>query len=171
MKILEHTNKELVLKPPMFKCDVPIVNRLIDPFENKAFFTTYVGCAGSGKSSLMISSLLHKKIYRKAFNNVFLICPPSSRNSVKNDPFGRLKQGHVFDDLSFEALNDIYEELAEQSEDSDGEFEHNLIIIDDQTQMLKSPSIAKLFLIQEAKPSKNGIHYRATNGANIHNRV
>ena len=145
MKIIEHANKKLILKAPQFKCDVRIVNRDIEPFENKAFFTTYVGCAGSGKSSLMISSLLHKKIYRKAFNNVFLICPPSSRNSVKHNPFGRLKPGHVFDDLSFESLNDIYEELTEQSEDSDGDFEHNLLIIDDQTQMLKSPSIAKLF--------------------------
>ena len=42
MKILEHANKKLILKPPQFKCDVRIVNRDIDPFENKAFFTTYV---------------------------------------------------------------------------------------------------------------------------------
>ena len=145
MKIIEHPNDKLVLKAPTFKCDVKIVKRDIDPFENKAFFTTYVGCAGSGKSSLMISSLLHKKIYRKAFNNVFLICPPTSRNSIKNNPFGRLKRGHVFDDLDFETLSEIYEEITEQSSDSEGDFEHNLLICDDMTQMLKSPSIAKLF--------------------------
>jgi hypothetical protein len=122
------------------------VNREIDPFENKAFFTCYVGAAGSGKSSLMISSLLHKKIYRKAFHNCFLICPPSSRNSIKDDPFGRLKRGHVFDDLSYDALQEIYDELTNQSDDSEsGEYQKNLLIIDDQTQALKSLSIAKLF--------------------------
>ena len=144
MKITEEPNKnKIVLQPPQFKCDKPLVKRDIEPFENKSFFSVYVGCAGSSKTSTMISSLTNKKIYRKAFGNIYIVMPRTSRSSLKKDPFQFLKRNHLYDDLTLDNLLEIHEELSEQSEDDDGELPNSLLVIDDMTQYLKDYHIQK----------------------------
>ena len=144
MKIVEHKNpNDLVLDPPTFNCDKPLVKRDISPFENKSFFTVYAGCAGAGKTSTVIASLTNKKIYRKAFHNVFIVMPRTSRASLKKDPFQYLKQSNIYDELDYETLLSIYEKITDQTCDEDGNYDNNLLVVDDMTQFLKSNIIQK----------------------------
>lgn len=146
LKITEHPNVAgLVLLPPRFLCDKPLVKREIAPFENKTFFTTYVGCAGGGKTSTAIACLTNKKIYRKAFTSVFVIMPPTSRASLARDPFKFLKKSNMYPELTYAALHDIYEKITESSSDdeADGDKAQYLLVLDDVTQSLKDPVIQR----------------------------
>ena len=52
---------------------------------NKSHFALFLGKAGSGKSSLVISFLNSKEAFKKCFHNIFLFCPANSRSSIKDD--------------------------------------------------------------------------------------
>ena len=161
MKITELKNKnEIILQAPSFKCDKPIVKRDIEPFENKSFFSVFVSCAGSGKTSTMISALTNKKIYRKAFNSIWIIMPRTSRASLKRDPFQFLKRNHLYDELTLDNLLEIHETLTEQSEDDDGEIPNSLLVIDDFTQSLKNISISALIFHHFSLFFRHRLSYR-----------
>ena len=147
MRIREIPNPRMAgLQPPGFKCDTCLVKRDIEPFENRSFFTGVFGRPGSGKTSLCISSLVSRKpcIYARAFSHVFILMPSSSRKSLRCDPFGALDAGNMYENLDLASLSDVYEKLQEQTPGPGGEFETNLIIIDDMTQALKDHSIRRL---------------------------
>ena len=66
---------------------------------------------------------------------------------MKCDPFGAIEQRNCYDDLSLANLVDIYEKIDDQEPCPDGSFQTNLtnlLLIDDQTQMLKNGEIRKL---------------------------
>ena len=134
------------LQPPGFKCDTCLVKRDIEPFENRSFFMGIFGKPGSGKTSLCVSSLVSRKprIYARAFNHIFVFMPSSSRKSLRCDPFGSLEAGNMYENLDLASLSDVYEKLQEQTPGPGGEFETNLIVIDDMTQALKDYSIRRL---------------------------
>jgi hypothetical protein len=145
MKITEIPNTTIELKAPVFKCDNCLTKRDITPYPNRnGFLMVIAGTMGSGKTSFLISSLTSKKVWRKVFDNIYLIMPPSSRSSLKKNPFKQLKGNHIHDELTYEALCEIDEEIDNREEDSDGDKENNLLIIDDQTQALKLNSIQGL---------------------------
>ena len=147
MRIREIQNPTITsLRPPRFKCDVPLVQRQIEPFPNCSFAMLICGKPGSGKTSLCVSALTSRKpkVYWKAFNNIFPVMPQSSRQSMKCDPFGAIDQRNCYDDLSLANLVDIYEKLDDQEPCPDGSFQTNLLLVDDQTQMLKNGEIRKL---------------------------
>jgi hypothetical protein len=147
MKIREIQNPTITsLRPPQFKCDVPLVHRQIEPFPNCSFAMLICGKPGSGKTSLCVSALTSRKpkVYWKAFNNISPVMPRSSRQSMRCDPFGAIEQRNCYDDLSLANLVDIYEKLDDQELCPDGSFQTNLLLIDDQTQMLKNGEIRKL---------------------------
>ena len=51
-------------------------------------FTAIIGKPGSGKTSLITAFLTgkkDKKVFRKVFNNIFLVMPRSSRESMKKN--------------------------------------------------------------------------------------
>ena len=60
---------------------------------NNFGFTGVIGKPGSGKTSLVISMLTSKKenrVFRKVFDNVLLVMPTCSRESMKKNPFKNL---------------------------------------------------------------------------------
>jgi hypothetical protein len=66
--------------------------------------------------------------------------PPNSRASLENDIFSKLPQEQVYDDLTENVLNDIYEKAKENS--SQGYY--TLLIIDDFQNMFKQTNIEKI---------------------------
>jgi len=57
---------------------------------NGFVFTGFIGRPGSGKTSLLVSMLTGRKkdkVFRKVFNNILVVMPTSSRNSMKNNIF------------------------------------------------------------------------------------
>ncbi len=147
MRIREIPNPRMAgLRPPGFKCDTCLVKREIEPFENRSFFMGIFGKPGAGKTSLCVSSLVSRKprVYHRAFNHIYVFMPSSSRKSLRCDPFGALDAGNLYEDLDLASLADVYEKLQEQTPGPKGEFETNLIVIDDMTQSLKNHSIRKL---------------------------
>ena len=134
------------LKAPEFVCDECIVPRDIEPLENKAFFLAVLGRPGSGKTSFCVSTLTSKKpkVYWKAFNHLWVFMPPASRKSLKCNPFARLR--HVFDDLDYANLTEVFEAIKKQGPQADGSYETNLLLIDDFASSLKDKAIQKLLL-------------------------
>lgn len=132
------------LKPIKMNCDFKLNSKLDETeltksFFNKTNFTLIVGSCGSGKSTFTISFL--KQLYRKIFNNIYLVMPPSSRASIQDNPFEDLADDKVHDELDEDTINYIYEMLKVNSEDD----ETSLLILDDVQRALKDKFVLKSF--------------------------
>ena len=105
-------NKKPILNAPYFTVDKPL-NKKLDDIEifklmNKSHFCCYLGKAGSGKSSLVVSFLNSNQAFKKCFHNIFLFCPSNSRKSIKNDFWGiNLDDENIYDDLNIDSLIDV----------------------------------------------------------------
>ena len=67
--------------------------------------------------------------------------PPSSRMSIDDDIFGKhLPDDHIYDDLTYEHLAQVYETLQEDT----AEGYYSLLIIDDFQQSLKDKNIVNM---------------------------
>jgi hypothetical protein len=86
--ILKH-NKKMNLKIPEFLCDGGVAPHLekYEMLNNlNVFFTGMLGRPESGKTSFLVSLLTGKgkdKVFRKVFDNLYLIMPSSSRQYEK----------------------------------------------------------------------------------------
>ena len=132
------TNKKPMLNIPSFNVDGKLKNNLdnIEIFKlmNKSHFALFLGKAGSGKSSLVISFLNSKDAFKKCFHNIFLFCPSNSRSSIKDDFWeNNLETEQIYDDLNIDNLIDAYSKIEI---DSDNNFK-SLIILDDVQKNLK----------------------------------
>lgn len=139
MSIQVKKGKEYKLKLPQFLCDYEIKYNVPPPFNRlvRGFrFCAITGNSGSGKISLLVSLLTDKKILKKCYNNVIVVCPPSSRKSMNKDPFEDLDPDKQFDTL--EDTDKIYEMLSFYS----SEDETSLLIIDDNQSYLGDTHIA-----------------------------
>jgi len=142
-------NKKLQLKIPEFSCDDNPLGDHLAKYEmlqnlNCFGFTGLIGRPGSGKTSLLISFLTGKgkeKIFRKVFDNVLLVMPSSSRNSIKKNPFEKHPEEKMFEDLDYETINEIYDRLKTSSEQQ----ETTLLILDDVGASLKNLEIQQIF--------------------------
>jgi len=125
------------------KCDKIIDKKLLEcgPMVADCFanhnFTVIVGKPGQGKTSL--ATQLIDQVFRKCFHNVYLIMPPESRDDLVNDIFRVLPPDRIYDDLTAEGLDDLYEKI--KIDKSYGET--SLILIDDFQNILKQPDIEK----------------------------
>jgi type IV secretory pathway VirB4 component len=142
MKILIKEHPKVNLNPIKMNCDFKLHNKLDDTeltksFFNKTNFTLIVGSCGSGKSTWTISFI--KQLYKKVFNNLYLIMPPSSRASIQDNPFEDLAEDKIHDDLDEETINFIYEMLKVNSEED----ETSLLILDDVQRALKNKFVLK----------------------------
>ena len=149
MRITEIRNDRLAgLAPPRFKCDECIVNRDIEPLPNRAFFLAVVGRPGSGKTSFCISTLTSRKpkVYHRAFNHLWVFIPSASRASMRCDPFSALNQQQLYEELSFANLSEVFQTIKKQGPQPNGQYQTNLIVIDDFASSLKDHSIQKLLL-------------------------
>jgi hypothetical protein len=105
---------------------------------SKTSFNVCLGSMGSGKTSLIVS--LIRGVFKKCFHSIYVIMPPNSRASLENDIFSKLPEDQVYDDLTENVLNDIYEKAKKDS--SEGYY--TLLIIDDFQNMFKQTNIEKL---------------------------
>lgn len=140
MKVIQSTYKP-ILKIPKFKVDAPISEYLEDKGEffkdvmNRFNSFAIVGKAGSGKTSFitgMLTSRGKDRVWRKSFNHIILVMPPSSMASMKDINFNELlPQDQIYPDL--ENLDEIYERITQYT----CEEESTLLIIDDQQAYFK----------------------------------
>jgi hypothetical protein len=85
---LENANYKL--NKVEFNVDGELGSHIREPFPNKSFFWVIVGKPGSGKTPLLVNSLVSSgtnRVYRKVFDKILLVMPPSSRSSLKDLPF------------------------------------------------------------------------------------
>ncbi len=133
-------NKIPMLKRPEFTVDGKL-NEKLDDIEifklmNKAHFGLFLGKAGSGKSSMIISLLNSKRneSFKKVFHDIILFCPPNSRQSIKNDFWdNNLDENNIYDDLTLENLYEAYNKAEMNAQEG----YKTLIILDDVQKNIK----------------------------------
>lgn len=135
------------LKRPKFsvdgKLDEKLDNYPLTSLMNKSTFTCFLGSAGSGKSSLIVSFLQTRNMFHKVFHNIFVFMPAGSRSSMKDNFFDKhIAPQQLYDDLTYKNLADCYEKIQKAAEDD----ETSLVIFDDQQKNLRDNQIRKLFL-------------------------
>jgi hypothetical protein len=126
------------LEMPSFTVDGKLKDKLDDieifKLMNKSHFACFLGKAGQGKSSLVISFLQSKEAFKKCWHDVYLMCPANSRFSIKDDFWGsNLDPENIYDDLTIDNLIEVYAKIENNRE-------HNyksLIILDDVQKALK----------------------------------
>jgi len=144
MEIQLKENKKLDLEIPQFICD-GLINKKLNKYPmlshlNHYNFTAFVGKPGSGKTSLMLSFLLNKKIYKKKYHNVIVVMPSHSRESLKDNPFEKHHKEKLFDELTLDTLININSQIEQSTKIN----ESTLLILDDVGASLKDLQIQKL---------------------------
>ena len=141
MTITEIENDEKVrLTVPKFVVDYEF-KHIPKPFPSVSSYMVFVGASRSGKTSLMISLLTNKKMYKQAFDNIITVIPTHSRRSIADNIFDTISNDKQYDELNLEILINIYEKVQDYSNDE----MDSLLIIDDFTSELKNPSFLRLF--------------------------
>ena len=95
---IENNNAPKLLKNPHFIVDYEF-KHVEKPFPSVASYLVFVGKSRSGKSSLIISILTNRRVYRNAFHNVIICIPKHSFHSMddKDNPFLEfMKYLHTF---------------------------------------------------------------------------
>ena len=134
-------NKSLILEKPEFNCDDGI-NPKLNNYDmlshfNKYTFNGVIGKPGSGKTSLIMSWLSSKKVFKKMFYHVLVVMPISSIKSMKKNPFKDHPEEKCFNELNLSSIEKIYNMLEENSSKN----QNSLLIMDDVGASLKNPSI------------------------------
>jgi len=140
-------NKAPELNMPTFLCDQKLHTKLDDyqltSLCNKSNFMLFLGKAGSGKSSSLISFLNTKSMFKKCYHSIYVFMPPNSRASLKDNFFDKnLAEDQIYDGLDIDTLEDVYDKIRENSDE--GKF--SLIILDDVQRSLKDKHTQKLLL-------------------------
>ena len=122
------------LKLPKFSVDTELDEKLnsydITQLMNRSNFTVFLGKAGSGKSSLLISFLKTPNLFKKVYHTILLFMPPNSRQSIRDSFFDKyLPDNQIYDDVSLENLHEAYA-IAETNAKED----YNTLMIFDDTQ-------------------------------------
>jgi hypothetical protein len=145
MPITEVPNKNVSLTLPKFTCDNCLGDHIPPPLPNQHHAMLFAGKAGSGKTSLSIGLLTSKKdkrVYRKVYDHIFVIAPPNSISSLKNNVFKRHPADKVFSELTGDVLQHIIDFCKTASLE---EQDNTLIYIDDMAVFLKNKFVqAKL---------------------------
>ena len=140
MKIQIKTNNAPILTKVNFSCDEALSKKL-DDFEmtrdhlNKYNTTLLIGTQGSGKTSLLINFV--KKLYKKVFDRIYVFMPATSRQSLKPNIFEVLPDDQLFEELNYENIMIVYEQVKELSELG----KKTLIIYDDVQKALKNKAV------------------------------
>lgn len=120
MSITIKKHKKPNLTPCEMVCDRPLHKKL-DKFELTKFLNQHttnllIGKPRSGKTSLLFSLFENKEILRKVYHRIYVFQPSPSRASMKKDIFGKLPQGQLFDELNYENLDLVMDELEASSD-------------------------------------------------------
>lgn len=144
MKIKIVENEKPELQKIKFNCDEKICDKL-DEFPmirdnlNTYNTTLIIGRQGSGKTSLTINFV--KKLYKKKFNKIYVFMPETSRNSLNQKIFDVLPPEQLFEELNYENITEVYEQLKENSKNG----HKSLIIMDDVQKALKDGNVISQF--------------------------
>lgn len=140
------------LETPKFKkvnmqCDVLIDNKLtkfpvIEDCFSHTNFTIVLGLPGQGKSTLTIQMI--RSLYRKCFNDMFVIIPEMSLHSIDEKDNIFLKhldpEENIFHEYTAEVMENVYSKLQENSHND----EFSLLVIDDFGANLKDKETEKI---------------------------
>jgi hypothetical protein len=145
------------LKNVKMLCDTPLHNKLeatelTKSFFNKTNFTLIIGIPGSGKTTFAVSFI--KQIYKKVFEKIILVMPESSRNSLAQNPFEKLPDSQLYEELNGETCGTIYEMLKEHTDEK----MKTLLVLDDVQNSLKNKFVLQSF----KKIVANRRHLRTT---------
>jgi GTPase SAR1 family protein len=140
-------NKEPTLKRPVFLVDGELDQRLNDyeitKLMNKSNFTLFLGKAGSGKTSMIVSLLNTPSLFKKVYHTIYLFMGKNSRDSIKGSFFDKqLPSDQIYDELTIDTLNDVYEKIKQDAEEG----YKSLIILDDVQKSLKDTQVEKQLL-------------------------
>lgn len=145
------------LKRPGFLCDAILKDDVPKPFDllvDGYKFCVFIGRPASGKTSFLFSLFKDKRCLKKVWNNIVLVCPEQSVNSIK-------KKDNIFKDLSeekfYNTLEDI-DQIRAQVKAYASMDENTAVIIDDQMSLLKDYYIEKILCDMVA----NRRHYRCS---------
>ena len=134
-------NDPIKLNIPKFLCDDnPVSEELnkhpLTQLLNIYGFLCVIGRAGEGKTSLAISFITQKKpnIYRKTHHHILVMMPENSINSLKDNPFKKLPEDNIFNELNDSTISEVYNKIESYSHDD----EKTILFIDDMTASLKA---------------------------------
>jgi hypothetical protein len=147
------------IRPPQFGVDGKLHEKL-DDYElsstiNRSHCCACVGRAGSGKTSMMISFLTSKNLFRRVFSQILVCMPPTSRQSLKKDPFKGLPPNQIFDSLTVDTMQKMLDMAAEEAKKEGGA---TLMIFDDVQVALKDKNVERLVV----HANNNRRHNRTT---------
>ena len=134
-------------KPNLTICKMNCDNGLhkkLDSYELTKFMNghhtnLFIGKPRSGKTSLLYSLFKSQKLFKKVFQRIYLFQPSASRFSMTDNIFNVLPDTQKFDDLTFDNLNLVMEEIKKEDAET-----NTCIIFDDMTAYLKSQEIKQL---------------------------
>jgi GTPase SAR1 family protein len=145
--MFELTEANYNFDPVKFNVDESLGDHIMEPFPNKSFFWVICGKPGSGKTSLLINTLISKgpnRVYRKVFDKILLVMPSNSRASLKNSPFEDLPDDQQFEKFDENVVNRIMairdEFGGKKEEPIKTEFEH---ILQQQPPIIMAPPTKK----------------------------
>ena len=94
------------------ECDKSIPNPLP---QNLNHFMMIVGKPGSSKTTLMMNMICKRgKMYNKKFDRIYLFSP--SLGTIEDCPFNDLPDDQVFDELSYDILDSVLEDIRDCGE-------------------------------------------------------
>eukprot|EP01031_Cornospumella_fuschlensis_P042171 gene42171-51495_t len=114
---------------------------------NRFCTSLVVGKQGSGKTSFVLNLLTDKHGYKGRFDKIFVFLPGTSLSNVQGSPYEKLDKEQIFDELDFESLSLVYEDVKERAEANRDvqRKQRSLIIFDDVSSEFKNKSIQQLF--------------------------
>lgn len=145
MKIEIKENEKPNLKKCIMNCDTGIHDKLnnfeLTKYLNQHSTNLLIGRPRSGKTSLLYSLFKSSKILKGCFHTIYIFQPKQSRASMSDKIFDSLPEDQLYDELTFENLNEVLERIKL---DADEGF-NSAIIFDDMTAYLKNKETLKLF--------------------------
>ena len=108
------------------------------PFPSMHSYMVFLGASCSGKASLLLSTLNHRKLFKKAFHTIFVSFTSVSEES---SIFLDLPEDQVCNELDHNTQEEIYNKILHLS----SEKYDSLIVLDDMTSELKNPQLLRIF--------------------------
>lgn len=146
-------NPEPKIKRPTFLVDTKLDEDLDEhsllSTLNKSHFCSFISKPQGGKTSMIVGLLNSKPPngFKGIFDKIYLVMGKNSRDSIKGSFFDtKLNPERIFDELNFDNLNSIYENIKEDSTNG----MRSLLILDDIQAQLKDPEVSKLLLHMSA---------------------
>ncbi|KAJ1628037.1 hypothetical protein T492DRAFT_841892 [Pavlovales sp. CCMP2436] len=118
MIVAETDPRTIELEMPRFSVDAAYPG-VPSPLPNQAMFSLFVGPPRSGKTSLstaLLTTSKPQKVYNGIFNDVYLIVPQASFESMVDSPFKKLDKSKVIHEFNPESLAVIRPEKREPAE-------------------------------------------------------